>query len=105
MSADQIVSVIVVAKLIRETTEGDNFHCGKFPDPVNWAKARFISARRLLTIDPTISNGFDGLDLFILLAWISKQFASLSRSKEFVLHYWDIRSPNIMVNDQGKIVA
>ena len=47
---------------------------------------------------------FNGLDKIVLLSWILEQFSGADR-QPFVLHYWDLRMPNIMIDDDYNIIA
>ena len=90
---------MIVAKLIDSKLDEESL-----PSFVNWAKARFISARRLLSSDLP-PKGLVGLDLFMIMSWVEKQFASFSKSKNYVLHYWDLRPGNLLVDRNDRIVA
>jgi hypothetical protein len=39
-----------------------------------------------------------------LFSWIRQSFAG-SDSEPFVLHYWDLRPPNIIIDNDGNLVA
>jgi len=93
------INLLIVAKLIDSKLDEESL-----PSFVNWAKARFISARRLLSSDLP-PKGLVGLDLFMIMSWVEKQFASFSKSKDYVLHYWDLRPGNILVDRNDRIVA
>lgn len=47
---------------------------------------------------------YDGLDLMLLLAWVSKRFSGL-HDLPFVLRYWDLRMPNIVVDEDYNLRA
>ena len=55
-----------------------------------------------LTWDYPIEEPFGGLDHMLLLAWVRRQF---SESQPFVLHYWDLRLPNIMIDENEDLAA
>jgi len=50
-------------------------------------------------------SALTGIQLFLLLAWVSKQISSLSGSTDYALHHWDLRPVNVVVNAEGNIVA
>lgn len=47
---------------------------------------------------------FDGLDKMLLLSWVRKQFSD-SDDQPFVLHYWDLRMSNILIDQDDNVVA
>ena len=53
----------------------------------------------LLNVGPSLSEkSFNGLDKILLLSWLKKQL-SASDECPFVLHYWDLRPPNIIIDE------
>jgi hypothetical protein len=46
---------------------------------------------------------FDGLDKMLLFSWVRQHSGSSDQS--FVLHYWDLRMPNIMIDDENNIIG
>jgi hypothetical protein len=47
---------------------------------------------------------YDGLDLMLLLAWVKNRFSEFD-IEPFVLHYWDLRVPNIVIDEDDDLVA
>ena len=47
---------------------------------------------------------FDGLDEMLLLVWILKKFEG-TEEQPFVLHYWDLRLPNIILDENDDLVG
>lgn len=82
---------------------GDNHLITRLPDTRNWVRAQFILNHHLLTSD-TAPEGYDGMDLMILLAWVVQQFPE-EYTEPFVLHYWDLRPPNILVDKNHNLLA
>lgn len=67
-----------------------------------WVRERFLFRQDLFL--PVLSEKpFDGLDKMLLLAWVRQHSGSANQS--FVLHYWDLRMPNIMLDDKNNVVA
>ena len=97
--------LIAVAKLISQTDPSDN-NQDKLPTFGTWAKAKLIATRRMLTSNlfPE-GSALTGIELFLLLAWVSKQISSLSGSTGYALHHWDLRPVNVVVNAEGNVVA
>src|SRR2546421_11488410 len=78
----------------------------KLPTSNTWAKAKFIATKRLLTTTPLPQGPrFAGLGYFLILGWVSRLMTSSNQSNDYVLHYWDTRTQNIMVNNRGQIIA
>jgi hypothetical protein len=68
---------------------------------ISWVKRQFATWHLLIQGVGPSDKPFDGLDKLILLSWILGKF-SVS-SEPFVLHYWDLRMPNIMINENNDI--
>lgn len=67
-----------------------------------WVRERFLLQQGMFL--PVLSEKpFDGLDKMLLLAWVRQHSGSSNQS--FVLHYWDLRMPNIILDDENNIVA
>jgi hypothetical protein len=47
---------------------------------------------------------YDGLDYLLLMRWVSEWFSGLEELP-FVLHYWDLRMPNIIVDEKDNLKA
>jgi len=67
-----------------------------------WVKDHFKAAQ-LDSSEPS-EKPFDGLDKMLLLSWVRKQFSGLD-DQPFVLHYWDLRMPNILTDEDNNMVA
>jgi len=67
-----------------------------------WVKEHFTF--RYLSSSRHSEKPFDGLDTLLLLSWVCERFARLE-DQPFVIHYWDLRMPNIMVDDDENLVA
>ena len=51
---------------------------------------------------PEIS--FDELDQMLLLSWVRKKFSG-PKNQPFVLNYWDLRLPNIIVDKDDNLIG
>ena len=67
-----------------------------------WVKDVFVFTR--LYSPKPLEKPFDGLDLMLLLSWVRKQFSDLA-DQRFVLQYWDLRMPNIIVDEDYNLVG
>jgi hypothetical protein len=68
-----------------------------------WARRQFV-AWQLLYLGPKKSaKPFDGLDKMILLSWVLRKFSE--SVPLFVLHYWDLRMSNVIIDDNNNLVA
>jgi hypothetical protein len=67
-----------------------------------WVKERFKAAQ--LDSSQPSEKPFDGLDKMLLLSWVRTQFSE-SDDQPFVLHYWDLRPPNILIDKDNNLVA
>jgi hypothetical protein len=67
-----------------------------------WAKEQFWALHLIHHGDGPSVKPFDGLDKLLLLSWVRKK---LSKSDHFVLHYWDLRMSNIMIDKDNNIIA
>ena len=67
-----------------------------------WVKQRFKAAQ--LDSSQPSEKPFDGLDKMLLLSWVQKQFSG-SDDQPFVLHYWDLRMPNILMDGDNNMIA
>jgi hypothetical protein len=68
-----------------------------------WVNEHFFW-QHLLSVPTTSQKPFDGLDKMLLLSWVHKQFSE-SKNQSFVLHYWDLRFPNIIVDKDVNLVG
>jgi hypothetical protein len=69
---------------------------------IDWVKHQFCKWY-LLTPRSSVKP-YDGLDLMLLLAWVQNRFFE-SDMESFVLHYWDLRIPNIVVDEDDDLVV
>ena len=53
---------------------------------------------------PYIPRPFDGLDEMLLLSWVLKKLEG-TEEQPFVLHYWDLRPPNIILDGNDDSVG
>ena len=67
-----------------------------------WVMEHFKAAQ--LDSSHPSEKPFDGLDKMLLLSWVRKQFSELD-DQPFVLHYWDLRMPNILIDQDNNVVA
>jgi hypothetical protein len=66
-----------------------------------WVREKFLSLSR-----PWLRSGlpFDGLDEMLLLSWALKKFEG-TEEQPFVLHYWDLRPPNIILDGNNDLAG
>jgi hypothetical protein len=69
--------------------------------PTAWVRENF-GYQQLNSSEPS-QKPFDGFDKILLLSWVVEQFSGAKQP--FVLHYWDLRMPNIIVDDNYNIKA
>jgi hypothetical protein len=67
-----------------------------------WARACFVLNQDLLYSMSSRGN-LNGLDYMILLAWVVQKFASFDGT--WVLHYWDLHPPNVMLDERYDVVG
>jgi hypothetical protein len=80
------------------------FPVDRLPEPASWARARLIHFRKLLSLStPTLEN-ITALDLMILQAWAVNRVKDPINQK-YVLHYWDLRAPNISLDDNHTLAG
>ena len=71
-----------------------------------WAKDQFVAWHLLYGGSGQSVKPFDGLDKMLLLSWVRRKFSgSDDRTQSFVLHYWDLRLPNILVDEDSNLLA
>jgi hypothetical protein len=51
-----------------------------------------------------LQKPFDGLDTMLLFSWVQQRFIG-SDDQPMVLHYWDLRMPNILIDDHENLIA
>jgi hypothetical protein len=66
-----------------------------------WVREKVFSLSR-----PWLLSGmpFDGLDEMLLLSWVLKKFEG-TEEQPFVLHYWDLRPPNIILDGNNNLAG
>ena len=67
-----------------------------------WVRDRFLYEQDLFLANSS-EKPFNGLDKMLLLSWVRQHSGSGDQS--FVLHYWDLRMPNIMIDDENNVVG
>jgi hypothetical protein len=72
---------------------------------IPWIKQQF-SATYLdqFTGLQKVQNPFDGLDAVLLLSWALQRFSAYE-DQPFVLHYWDLRTSNIIIDEDENLVG
>ena len=68
----------------------------------DWAKHQFWTW--YLFWPRAATKPYDGLDHMLLMGWVSKWFQGRS-DLPFVLLYWDLRLPNIVIDDDDNLKA
>jgi hypothetical protein len=76
---------------------------GRIPLVANWASVNFALNQKLLSAEPS-TPPFDGMDKILLLTWVRKKLMEVNK-QPFVLHYWDLRPPNILLDHDQNIIA
>ena len=67
-----------------------------------WVRDFVHYKQQFFSPDPS-EKPFDGLDKILLSSWVQRH--SGPGDQPFVLHYWDLRMPNIMLDDENNIVG
>jgi hypothetical protein len=67
-----------------------------------WINQHFFW-QQLESLEPT-EKPFDGFDKMLLLSWIHKHLPQ-SNDEPFVLNYWDLRLPNIIVDKEDNLAG
>ena len=68
-----------------------------------WVREQFITFHLLYQGNLPSVKPIDGLDKMILLSWLRRKFSE-SDDERFVLHYWDLRMPNIIIDDDDNLI-
>jgi hypothetical protein len=76
---------------------------GRIPSTIAWAKEKFVENRKLLTSEPSPPE-LSGMDKLLLLAWVTEQLRDTDQ-EPFVLHHWDLRPPNVFIDEHQNIVG
>ena len=69
---------------------------------ITWARRQFVTWHLLKQGTDHSVKPFDGLDKMLLLTWVVRKFSE-TKDQPFVLHYWDLRLPNILINGVDNI--
>jgi hypothetical protein len=69
-----------------------------------WARRQFVAHNLLNREFYPLHTPFDGLDMMILLSWLLRKLSD-SDNQPFVLHYYDLRPPNIILDKDGNFLA
>jgi hypothetical protein len=78
------------------------FTVGEATNATDWAKSQFWTWH---LHNPGHSvKPYDGLDLMLLMAWVINKFSGLDELP-FALRYWDLRTPNFMVDEDDNLLA
>ena len=96
--------VVVVAKLISKKNVKQGGKRLRIPSVASWVSERFVERWELLTSAPS-RPPYSGFDRMLLLAWILEQFTGEEIHQLFVLHYWDLRVENILVDNDHNIAG
>src|SRR5208282_641383 len=68
-----------------------------------WVNEHFFW-QHMLSLSTVSETPFDGLDKMLLLSWMHKQFSE-SKYQPFILHYWDLRLPNIIIDKDDNLIS
>jgi hypothetical protein len=79
-----------------------DFHIPEVSNVTEWAKHQFWIQYLFVLRSPV--EPYDGLDYLLLMGWASKWFSGLEELP-FVLYYWDLRMPNIVVDENDNLMA
>jgi hypothetical protein len=72
-------------------------------DATFWAKEQFFLVSGLGQPEPA-PKPFDGLDHLLFLSWIRRKLSDTD-AQPFVWQYWDLRPPNIMLDEENNLIA
>ena len=105
--ASIIGRLIIVSKMKRDDLgflrfEPRNNTVLEAMNATTWAKRQFV-AYYLLPHNTSLKP-YDGLDLILLLSWVRRKLSE-SDNQQFVLHYYDLRMPNILVDEENRMIA
>ena len=76
---------------------------GRILSTTAWAKNKFVENRKLLITQPSTPE-LNGMDRLLLLTWVTEQLRNTDH-EPFVLHHWDLRPPNVFIDDNENIVG
>jgi hypothetical protein len=80
----------------------EDFAVPEAANATDWAKHQFWTWY-LFSRKPLVKP-YDGLDVMLLMGWVTRMFSGLEELP-FVLHYWDLRMPNIIVDEHDNLLA
>jgi aminoglycoside phosphotransferase (APT) family kinase protein len=71
-------------------------------DATTWVKRQFVAWH----LHPGIKSvkPYEGLDTMLLFSWVLTKFSKLD-NQPFVLHYGDLRMPNIIIDQGNNMIA
>ena len=70
--------------------------------PTAWTKAAMLRSTNLLRSTPSEAVG--AFEKMLLLAWVTKELRN-AKHDPFVMVYWDLRPPNILVDSEHNVVG
>lgn len=70
----------------------------------DWVQYGFSYSRGLMSSRPQDPEDISGLDKMILLSWVLENVPT-SHNESFALYFWDMRPPNILVDEQHNLVG
>ena len=68
-----------------------------------WGREQFMAWHLLYQGNLPSVKPFDGLDKMLILLWVRRKLSG-SDDERFVLHYWDLRMPNIIIDDDNNLI-
>ena len=69
-----------------------------------WAKEQFVQVSGLDRPEPAPKpSDRDGLDQLLFLSWIRRKLSDTD-AQPFVWQYWDLRPPNIMLDEENNLL-
>jgi hypothetical protein len=105
---------LLLNKFLMSLVQFDNFsHFGyairnrtalETMNATTWVKRQFTANYLLDPMPYSPENLFDGLDVILLLSWLHRKFSE-SDNQPFVLHYYDLRSPNIILDQDNNLAG
>jgi hypothetical protein len=70
----------------------------------DWVQFGFSHSRGLTSSEPQDPEDISGLDKMILLSWVLENIPGGDK-EPFALHVWDMRPPNILVDEEHNLVG
>ena len=90
-----------MSKLMETPSPGKQL---RIPSAKSWVAEQFLARWKLLRPAPSRAP-FTGFEILLLLASVLKQFTGEQEHQPFVLHYWDLRIDNILIDKDHNIAA